>query len=159
MSDRPFDYLILCCEILTLGVGLFLERGGLFLYTGYTVVEVAGTIIALRFLLWGIRFLRSRRSALFYSVALISLSLMLGAWSLSFLDSSPRKHFYLAATRIKRGDAIDTVRKRMAHYDSWQPQNDYESFGFYEPPGTSDVLIVHYDVKTGKVVDLKLSLD
>jgi hypothetical protein len=158
MSNKAFDYLILCSGILILGVGLFLERAGLFLYTGYTVVGVVGTIIALRFLLWGMRFLKSRRSALFCSAALISLSLMLGAWSLIFLDSSPRKHFYLAATRIKRGDSIDTVREKMAQYESWQAQKDYESFGF-NAAGTSDVFIVHYDVKTEKVIDLKLSLD
>ena len=158
MSNKALDSLILCSGILILAVGLFLERAGLFLYTGYIVVGAVGTVIALRFLLWGMRFLRPRRSALFYSAALISLSLMLGAWSLSFLDSSPRKHFYLAATRIKRGDSIETVRKQMAQYDSWQAQKDHQSFAFYAP-GTSDVLIVHYDVKTGKVIDLSLSLD
>jgi hypothetical protein len=143
---------------LILGLGVFLERAGLFLYTGYVVVGVAGTTIGLRLFVWGMRFLTSRRLTLFYSTALISLSMIFGAWSLSFLDSGPRKHFYLAATRVKRGDSLDAVRRKMAQYDSWQGQKDYESFAFYAP-GTSDVLRVHYDVNTGKVIDFKLSLD
>jgi hypothetical protein len=158
MSNKHSDYVIVSSGILALGVGLFLERAGLFLYTGYIVVGVAGTIIGFRFLLWAGRFLKSGRLALFYSAALISVSLILGAWGVGFVDSSPRKHFYLAARSIKRGESIDTVRRRMAQYESWQGQQDYESFAFHAR-GTSDVLIVHYDGKTGKVSDLELSLD
>src|SRR5260370_19159004 len=159
VSNKPFDYLIVCSGILILGFGLFPERGGLFLYTGYAVVGTAGTIFALLFLWWSVRFLISRKWALFYSAALISLALLLEGWSVSFLDSNPRKHFYLVATGIKRGDSIDIVRNKMAHYESWQGQNDRESFGLASGLGTFDVLIVQYDVKSGKVVDLKLSLD
>ena len=158
MSKKRSDYLIFGCGVLALGLGLFLERAGLFLYTGYIVVGLTGTIIAFRFLLWAVRFLKSGRLALFYSAALISVSVILGAWSVGFVDSSPRKHFYLAARSIKRGEPIDTVWRRMAQYESWQGQQDYESFAF-NAPGTSDVLIVHYDGKTGKVIDLKMSLD
>ena len=153
MSNMRSDYLIFGCGVLALGLGLFLERTGLFLYTGYIVVGLTGTLIAFRFLLWAVRFLKSGRLA-----RLISVSVILGAWSVGFVDSSPRKHFYLAARSIKRGEPIDTVRRRMAQYESWQGQQDYESFAF-NAPGTSDVLIVHYDGKTDKVIDLKMSLD
>jgi hypothetical protein len=156
--NRACDYLIICSGILMLGLGLLLERAGLFLYTGYIVVGVIGTVIAFRFLFWGLSFLKTRRVALFYLAALISASIMFGGWSLRVLDSSPRKHFYLAATGVKRGDSIDVVRERMAHYETWQGQKDYESFAF-NAPGTSDVLIVHYDASSRKVIDLHLSLD
>jgi hypothetical protein len=153
------DYLIFGSGIGILGVVLFLERAGLFLYFGYVLVRVIGTILAISFFLWGMRFLKSHRLALFYSAVLISFALVFASWSLSMFDSSPRKHFYLAATQIKPGDSIDSVRKRMAQYQSWHGQQDRESFGFYNRPGISDVLVVHYDIGTGTVIDANLSLD
>ena len=159
MSNKVFDYVIFSSAIVIMGIGLFLERAGVFLYLGYMVVGLTGTILALLFLFWGMRFLKSRRWARFYLAILISLSLTLAGWTLGNFDSSPRKHFYLAATQIKPEDSMDSVRKKMAQYESWQGQQDHESFRFSSGPGTSDVVIVHYDVKTGKVIDVNLSLD
>jgi len=56
MENKYIDYLILVTGILILGVVPFLERAGLFLYLGYTVVRVLGTILALSFFRWGLHF-------------------------------------------------------------------------------------------------------
>jgi hypothetical protein len=158
VSPNTLDYVIVGGGIVLLASGFLLERKGVFLYLGYTQVGV-GSILAIGFLIRGILSIKSQGRAAFYFGLAISFILALSAWGVGSLDSSPRKHFYLLATRIQSGESMDTVRKRMAQYESWQKQEGYESFGFVSGPGTSDVVIVHYDGHTGKVLDADLSLD
>jgi hypothetical protein len=142
-----------------LGWGFFLERRGVFLYLGYTQVGIVGSFIAMAFFFSGVHLLRSRRILACYLCVALSVGVIVAAWTVGSLHSSPRKQFYLSAIQIQPGESIEAVRSRMARYESWQKQEGYLSFGFASTPGIFDVVIVHYDSKTGKVLDYDLSLD
>ena len=135
-----------------------LERGGVWLYLGYTLERVMVVFLGLTFLLWGVILLRKHNNLEFALGVLVGTSLLMSAWMLGHVVSSPRKRFYLLAEQVRAGDSIEHVKRELTGYDNWSGDQDHISFRFSQAD-TMDVLMVHYDPSTGKVLDTDLSLD
>ena len=150
--------MLMLTGLAVLAMACLLERGGFFLYFSYTLLKTFAGLSAGLFIWWGVlRFRNRQRFGAIVSFLLSAIFLILG-WTIEGAVTSPRKQFYLLADRVKPGDSLNSVEDSLSHYRHWSTQEGHITFQFVSP-GTADVLIVHYDPKTLRVLDTNLSLD
>jgi hypothetical protein len=153
------DYLACGTGVVILGVLYFLDVENLFLYTGYAFVKALGCFLAVVFSIWGLVLVRRRKLGPGAAAVLISIAFLVSGWSLRAFPATPRKQFCLLAEAIKPNDTMDSVKARLAGYNSWSRQEGYISFNFASGPRTTDVVVIHYDPNTSRVLSSDLSLD
>jgi hypothetical protein len=150
---------LIAVSLVLLVGGYVLERGGMFLYSGYTVVRTGAVLAALAVILWGFLISRGERwTPMLLGVVVGCFVLALG-WQLGSARTSARKAFYLDAVRVKEGMPFKQAQQIMAAYRPFSVEPGHESFCYRSGPQTEDVLVVHYDPATMKVVKAELSLD
>jgi hypothetical protein len=149
----------LVAGLVLLAGGYLLERGGVFLYTGYVLVRIAAALAALGFLVWALLHPGRREASRWLVAVIIGCVLVLLAWRLESYATSPRKVFYLTALKVKEGMLFSDVEKQMAPYRLFSVEPGHASFAFRGSAQTEDVLVVRYDVKTTKILEAHLSLD
>jgi hypothetical protein len=140
-------------------IACFLELSGVFLYLGYGFVRAGSTVVALVFLAWSVALWRRQSRGGFGCGLLVCIMLVALGWTVGSLVTSSRKQFYILAEQVRPGVAVMEVRTKMSAYRSWSSEEGYLSFDFTSGPGTTDVLVVHFDPKSSRVLDADLSLD
>jgi hypothetical protein len=153
------DYLACGIGILILGFSYFLDAQSAFLYSGYAFIKALGCVMAVVFLTYAFVLVRRQRLGPAAATLLLSVAFLISGWILGTIATTPRKRFYLLAERIRPNDTLNSVRAKLSGYSSWSRQEGYISFSFASGPGTSDVVVIHYDPKTAEVLSSDLSLD
>jgi len=145
--------------LLLVAGGYLLERGGVFLYTGYLLVRILAILAALGLGLWTLLLWKGRGIAPSLVAAGTCCILVLLAWHLESHVTSPRKGFYLASSKVKEGMLFSDAERLMAPYRIFSVAPGHASFAFRSSAQTEDVLVVHYDPETARVTTADLSLD
>jgi hypothetical protein len=153
------QYTILFVGIAAILIACFLELSGVFLYFGYGVVRAGSTVLALVFLAWGVALWKRQSRGGFGCGLFVCIMFVALGWTVGTLVTSSRKRFYILAEQVRPGVSVTEVKAKMSAYRSWSTEEGYLSFGFASGPGTSDVLVVHFDPNSSKVLDADLSLD
>ena len=153
------QYTILFVGIAVIFLACFLELNGVFLYIGYGFVRASATLLAVVFLAWSVALWRRQSRSGFGCGLFICVMLFALGWMVGSLVTSSRKQFFILAEQVRPGDSIMEVRTKMSAYHSWSNEEGHVSFDFASGPGTDDVLVVHFDPKSSRVLDADLSLD
>ena len=153
------QYTILFVGIAVIFIASFLELNGVFLYFGYGLVRASSTVVALGFLAWSVALWRRQSRGGFGCGLFVCIMLIALGWTVGSLVTSSRKQFYILAEQVRPGVSVMEVRTKMSAYRSWSSREGYLSFDFASGPGTNDVLVVHFDPKSSRVLDADLSLD
>lgn len=153
------DGLIVVKGLVILVVAFIFEISGFFLYWTYPLVRIAAILGGIGLLLRGIIVSEGKRWRPVVLGFAMGCLVVLAAWLLESMPTTPRKVFYIRALRVREGMSLDEARLMMAEYPNYSVLPGHISFGFRSNLQTEDVLVVRYDTATMKVLEARLSLD
>lgn len=145
--------------VATLAAMVLLDVVGIFMYFTYIpAYALALVIIAARIIAAGKTPLTRWDILVFLASSAILVAAIL---ILPGVETSPRKGFYLAWKSLRPGMAIDEVKAKLRRFDQSPHFRDpcTYSFGFVSAPRTTDVIVVHCDPTTNRVVATDYSPD
>jgi hypothetical protein len=150
---------LLVVAITSVLLGCALELSGLSIELGYKLIGVLFTALALTVLFAGWRGTRMGHSASArFGIGFCVLLVALG-WGMQWLNTSPRKHFYLLARETRPGESIETVEARFRGYRCWSSEAGYISFSTTPNLDINDVVVVSYDTNSRRVIRAEFSPD
>ena len=164
MMTKAQNLLLFFTALAAVVVLCAMEVAGLLLAIGYSVVSAVCVLLALYLAVPGIstKYEGKRPPYALITLPLCAVLLILGL-TIGSISSSPRNHFYLLSKTIIKNQSLDSVKAQFAGYESWtSPEPDTQCCHLtfrYTKPSTMDVVVIHYDPNTNRVLDASYSSD
>lgn len=135
------------------------EFSDAFLYAGYVTVRIVASSCAAVLFVWAFILSKGRDPAPLVAALSIDVVVVIVAYALPRLATTARKEFFVKASEVRQGMRCQDASVLLRSYERWSYEPDYVTFAYQSRPGTVDVVVIHCDVKTSRIIDADVSLD